>query len=153
MSTKSVGLHTVKAIYTWRTVDKLGLPAIANRLNASPALYPPPAGTSGWAPSSIDAILRNPKYTGHMVFGRRRTRNGRTVKADPSEWLWSPGPTHPAIIDRDTWQAAQHIGAEHSTSRDRDDSPIAPPPGAPFYPYRSRIRCRDCQRRESPRIS
>ena len=35
---------TVEAIFTWRTVGKLGLPAIAIRLNASPALYPAPAG-------------------------------------------------------------------------------------------------------------
>jgi len=42
---------TVEAIFTWRTVDKLGLPAIAIRLNASPALYPAPAGSDGWTPS------------------------------------------------------------------------------------------------------
>ncbi len=137
---------TVEPIYTWRTIEKLGLPAIANRLNANPALYPVPAGSDGWAASSVDAILRNPKYTGHMVFGRRRKRNGRHVKVAPSEWLWSPEPTHPAIVDRETWQAAQGIGAEHSTSRD-DETPLAPPPNAPYYPYRSRIRCRDCRRR------
>src|ERR1700728_3496528 len=111
---------TVEAIYTWRTVDKLGLPAIAIRLNASPALYPAPAGSDGWAPSSVDAILRNPKSTGHMVFGRRRTQGGRRVKVDPAEWLWTPKPVHPAIVDLQTWQAAQQIGAEHSTSRDGD---------------------------------
>ena len=64
-----------------------------------------------------------------MVFGRRRKRNGRHVKVAPAEWLWSPQPTHPAIVDRQTWDAAQDIGAEHGTSRDRDDTaPLAPPP-------------------------
>jgi len=29
-------------MYAWRTVDKLGCPAIAARLNADPASYPPP---------------------------------------------------------------------------------------------------------------
>ena len=135
----------VEAIFTWRTVDKMGLPAIAIRLNASPALYPAPAGSDGWAASSVDAILRNPKYTGYQVFGRHRTRAGKRVKADPADWLWTPAPVHPAIIDRATWQAAQHTGAEHGTSRDRD--PAAPPPNAPYYVYRSRVRCKTCQRR------
>jgi site-specific DNA recombinase len=137
---------TIEAIFAWRTVDKLGLPAIASRLNANPGLYPPPAGSDGWAPSSVDAILRNPKYTGHMVFGRRRTQGGRRVKADPAEWLWTPKPVHPAIVDLQTWQAAQQIGAEHSTSRDGDTRPV-PPANAPYYPYRSRVRCKVCERR------
>jgi hypothetical protein len=41
-------------------------------------------------------------------------------------------PAHPAIIDHDTWQAAQDIGAEHATSR--DPGPAAPPPNAPTTP-------------------
>jgi site-specific DNA recombinase len=134
---------TVEAIFTWRTVDKLGLPTIAARLNASPALFPAPAGSEGWAASSVDAILRNPKYTGHMVFGRHRSRGGRRVKADPAEWLWTPGPVHPVIIDRATWEAAQGIGAEHGTSRDL----AAPPASAPYYLYRSRVRCKTCTKR------
>jgi site-specific DNA recombinase len=135
----------VEAIFTWRTAGKLGLPAIAIRLNASPGLYPAPAGSDGWAASSVDAILRNPKYTGHQVFGRHRNRGGKRVKADPADWLWTPHPVHPGIIDRDTWQDAQRIGGEHGTSRDRD--PSAPPPNAPYYLYRSRVRCKTCQRR------
>ncbi|WP_300604692.1 recombinase family protein [Trebonia sp.] len=135
----------VAAIFTWRTVDKLGLPAIAARLAAAPGLYPPPGGAATWAASGVDAIVRNPKYTGHMVFGRRRTRGGRRVPVPPSEWLWTPQPVHPALVDRDTWQAAQGIGAEHATSR--DPGRAGPPPAARFYPYRSRIRCRDCRRR------
>ena len=32
----------VEQIFTWRTVDKLGMPTIAARLNADPARYPAP---------------------------------------------------------------------------------------------------------------
>ena len=49
------------------------------------------------------AILSNPKYTGHMVYGRIRTRNGRHVTVPADQWLWSPEPTHPAIVDLATW--------------------------------------------------
>jgi hypothetical protein len=58
----------------------------------------------------------------------------------------SPQPTHPPIIDKATWQAAQSAGAEHGTSRDTDDTTPVPATGR-IYPYRSRIRCRDCKRR------
>ena len=124
-----------------------GAPAIAARLNADPGRYPAP-GLPGWTAQLVHVILRNPKYTGHMVFGRRRTRNGRRVQAPPRDWLWSPEPAHPALIDRATWDQAQTIGKEHATSRDG----TGPGPGAVrFYPYRSRCRCRECRRRMAGR--
>ena len=63
----------VAQIFAWRTEDKLGMTTITGRLNADPAAYPPP-GEAGWSVNSVRAILGNPKYTGHMVFGRRRHR-------------------------------------------------------------------------------
>ena len=136
----------IARMYTWRTVDKLGCPAIAARLNADPAAYPPPNPATGWTAQNVRVMLANPKYTGHMVYGRHRTRNGRRTPAPPDQWLWSPAPVHPAIIDRATWDAAQDIAVGHGTSRDGDD-PNTHPATLRFYPYRSRIRCRDCRRR------
>ena len=135
----------VGQIFTWRVIGKLGMPTIAARLNADPARYPAPAG-KGWTTQTVYAILGNPKYTGHMVYGRIRNRNGRRVTVPQSEWLWSPGPVHPAIVHRDTWDAAQDISAEHSTSRDGDQL-SRHPAATRTYPYRGRIRCRDCRRR------
>ena len=135
----------VAQIFTWRVVDKLGMPAIAARLNADPARYPAPSGP-GWTAQTIAALLRNPKYTGHMVYGRLRTRNGRRVRVPATEWLRSPEPAHPAIVDRATWDAAQNIAAGHSTSRDGDE-PNTHPATLRTYPYRSRVHCRDCRRR------
>ena len=136
----------VEQVFTWRVVHKLGMPTIAARLNADPARYPAPRSGSGWTTQTVFAILGNPKYTGHMVYGRVRTRQGRRVKVPQDQWLWSPQPAHPAIIDRDTWQAAQHIGAAHGTSR--DGTALSKHPAATrTYTYRGRIRCKDCQRR------
>jgi hypothetical protein len=138
----------VGQIFTWRVIDKLGMPTIAARLNADPACYPAPRPGRGWTTQTVYAILSNPKYTGHMVYGRIRTRNGRHVTVPADQWLWSPEPTHPAIVDLATWQAAQAIGAEHATSRDLDATRPGPAAaGARFYPYRGRVRCRDCRRR------
>ena len=135
----------VAQIFTWRVVHKLGIPTITARLNAGPARYPSPTG-KGWNIPTVWAILRNPKYTGHMVYGRVRTLNGRRVTVSQSEWLWSPGPVHPAIVDRPAWEAAQEAAAGHGTSR--DGTAISRHPAATrTYLYRGRVRCRDCRRR------
>ena len=135
----------VEQIFTWRVVHKLGMPTIAARLNGDPASYPAPTG-KGWTAQTVYAVLGNPKYTGHMVYGRIRKRQGRRVTVPQAEWLWSPEPVHPAIIDRETWAVAQQISAEHSTSRDGDGL-SRHPAATRTYAYRGRVRCRDCRRR------
>jgi site-specific DNA recombinase len=136
----------VAAIFAWRTGDRLGLRAIAARLNADPGKYPPPR-PGGWTATGVNSILANPKYTGYMVYGRTR-KNGtrRGLRVPPDEWIWSPQPSHPAIITRATWDAAQTAGAEHSTSRD-DPGPSSHPAARRTYVLRSRVRHRECKRR------
>ena len=136
----------VDQIFTWRMVHKLGMPTMAARLNADPGRYPPPNPGKGWTTQTVYAILGNPKYTGHMVYGRVRTRNGCRVAVPQNQWLWTPSPVHPVIVGRGTWQEAQQIGAEHRTSRDLG-TPPSPAAAAAVYPYRGRVRCRDCRRR------
>ena len=104
----------IAAIYAMRAEDKLGVPAIHARLSADPATYPPADPATGWTLGGLYSILANPKYTGYQVFGR--TRKGRPVP--PGQWYWPDQRTHPAIIDRETWEAAQKVGAEHRSSRD-----------------------------------
>lgn len=130
----------IAAIYGWRAWDHLGVPTILARLNADPGRYPSEDPQSGWSVGGVYAILRNPKYTGYQVFGR--TRNGKPVP--PEKWYWSDQPTHPAIIDRATWDAAQAAGAAHLSAR--DTSPHNPANWR-TYPLRSRIRCKICHRR------
>jgi hypothetical protein len=81
----------VAQMFAWRTEDKLGLAAITARLAADPDACPPP-GEIGWTVPAVRAILASPKYTGYMVFGRRRTINGRNSAVPPADWLWSPQP-------------------------------------------------------------
>jgi hypothetical protein len=84
-----------------------------------------------------------------MVFGRtRKTPTGRTVQVPADQWLWSPQPTHPAIITRQLWDAAQAVGTEHSTSRDGTDANTHRQTRR-SYILRSRVRCRSCKRRMS----
>ena len=106
----------VEQIFTWRVVHKLGMPTIAARLNADPARYPAPTG-KGWTTQTVYAVLGNPKYTGHMVYGRIRNRQGRRVTVPQSEWLWSPEPVHPAIV------RPGHLGRRPGDQRGAFDQP------------------------------
>jgi site-specific DNA recombinase len=135
----------VAVIYTWRVEEHLGVPTIAARLNADKDRYPPRDGLH-WSESTVGAILGNPKYTGHMVFGRRRKTTGRRSQpAPPDQWTWSPEPSRPAIITRAMFDEAQVIGEAHRTASDTPAS--AQPRARRNYPLRSRVRCRLCQRR------
>jgi hypothetical protein len=82
-----------------------------------------------------------------MVFGRRRTHGGkRGRRVPPEQWIWSPDQTHPAIISRAVWDAAQVMGEAHGTSRD-DPALSAHPQARRTYLLRGMVRCRPCKRR------
>jgi DNA invertase Pin-like site-specific DNA recombinase len=133
----------ITQIFDWRTAAKLSIRSITERLNADPAAYPSPDGT-GWSKTTVVEILRNPKYTGYMVFGRTRKTNGRTRPVPRDQWVWSPEPVHPALTDRVTWEEAQAVSAERGNIRDAE-TPTSQP--GRRYILRARIRCRICQRR------
>jgi site-specific DNA recombinase len=137
----------VELIYTWRTENRLGIPEISARLNSDLDTYPPPVAGKGWTEGGVYSILGNPKYTGYMVFGRRRTIAGqRGRRVPPEQWMWSPQATHPAIVSRGVWDLAQAMGYTHGTSRD-GDGPSAHPRTRRTYLMRGRVRCRPCTRR------
>jgi hypothetical protein len=53
----------VPRIFEWRILDHLALTAIARRLDEAGAPRP---GGRRWSGSTVDAILKNPKYPGHV---------------------------------------------------------------------------------------
>jgi Recombinase len=119
-------------------LHKLDMPTIAARLNADPDRYPPPRPGHGWTTRTVYAILGNPKYTGHMVYGRIRKRNGRRVTVPQEQWLWSPEPVHPVIVDRVTWQQAQAIPRPKSSWTTSWTTVRIPRRSAPARDLRSR---------------
>ncbi|WP_210589748.1 recombinase family protein [Streptomyces sp. GESEQ-35] len=99
--------HTVTQIAHWRYHDRLGYAAIVDRLNADPALFPPPIPPGGaarargaWGKSAVADLLRNPKYTGYQVFNRRASRSRSGAHNDPALWVWSPQPVHEPLIPK-----------------------------------------------------
>jgi len=73
----------VTLIFIRRLIQRLSVPTIAWRLNWTR----PPGDGPGWTETRVAAILRNPKYTGHMVYGR-------TCKLPASR---KPGPSRPGV--------------------------------------------------------
>jgi len=53
-------------------------------------------------------VRHSAPYTGHQVYGRRRTRNGHRADAPADQWLWTPEPVR---------DLAPHPPAREPTSR------------------------------------
>jgi hypothetical protein len=135
----------ITQIFRWRVTGELGIPTIRARLNADPDSYPPPHPERGWTTTGLYEILANPKYTGHQVLGRTHILGpGKKVPVPPEQWIWSAQPTHPALIDKATWDQAQKIGAERGNVQDTEQPRTRP---GRRYTYRGRLWCKICKRR------
>jgi site-specific DNA recombinase len=135
----------ITQIYQWRVRDQLGVPTIRARLNANPAAYPPPDPQRGWTLAGLYKILANPKYTGYQVLGRTHiTSPTRRTTVQPEQWIWSAEPTHPQLVSKDTWDAAQHISAARGNVQDAEQPKTRP---GRRYRYRGRLWCKICKRR------
>jgi site-specific DNA recombinase len=138
----------VTQMFEWRVLESLSREAICGRLEAAGV---PAPGEGGWGPNTVGKILANPKYTGHMVYGRTRNagksqcpgqRKTRSVPQD--EWTWSKEPSHPALVSREMWEAAQKVGKDHAGVRDTEVPTTQP---GRRYALRSRLHCSQCGRR------
>src|SRR5262249_37190607 len=101
----------VTRIFHHRALAPLGYDAIADRLNADPAANPPPPpvapprAVGRGTGAGVREILRNPKYPGYMVWTRRASKKGGRCNP-PSEWVWSPAPTHEPLVTKALFEAA-----------------------------------------------
>jgi hypothetical protein len=100
--------EAVPWIFHFRASRGLSHAAIARELAADTRIYPeqidPTTGARRpWTAKRVRAILANPVYTGHQVWGR--TRDGRPLP--PSEWVLSPTVVHEPLITRNLFLLAQ----------------------------------------------
>ncbi|MHB8466516.1 MAG: recombinase family protein [Acidimicrobiales bacterium] len=88
-----------------------------------------------WGKSAVRSILANPRYTGRQVWNRQRRDEVLVDVQDvalghetvmrwnaEADWVWSVGQMHEAIVDPDTFEAAQQIrsaGAHRPTEAKR----------------------------------
>jgi hypothetical protein len=69
---------------------------------------------------------------------------GKRVWTPASEWIWTPEPTHEAIVPKEVWDAAQTMGMRHGNTRDPET--VTTRLGR-RYVLRSRLFCSICNRR------
>ena len=135
----------VRQIYDWylNGIDgkRAGRQRIAKELNA---LNIPPNTHDYWMTAVIKKILTNPVYIGKIRWRHRavkkQVKNGKLTHTRPlnDDYILSEG-KHPAIIDDDTFYAAQKIAEEI-------------PPAPVGYknelknPFAGLIRCSECGR-------
>lgn len=115
--------EVVQRIYSMY-IKGVGQLRIANVLNAEgvlcPSEYKKQNGenyknskkldkTNYWTYSTIHKMLKNEMYTGTMVQGTtKREMNDRPYLLEEDEWI-KVKDTHPAIIDRETWDKVQKL--------------------------------------------
>jgi site-specific DNA recombinase len=137
----------------------LGLGALCDKLNRDLERYPAPARNKKdemslpptWSRAQLQAMLRNPKYTGFNVWGRHDKRRGRPFIRPREQWIRSPEPTHEALIPKELFDLV-----EQRASHNERHAKLAAPKqyvqrtgrrGGRLYPLRGRVRCGLCGRR------
>lgn len=102
----------VRLIFEWYGYERMGLRAIAIRLNQRGIPAPsvgkkryPDGHTPGWAKSQILRMLRNPAYKGAEHVWRYEGMKWAT--RDESEWIAMPDHVTPAIVDPELWDRVQ----------------------------------------------
>ena len=138
----------------------LGLGEICEKLNRNLDRFPPPIPNRKddhglpptWSRSVLHGILRNPKYTGFNVWGRHDKRKGRPLMRPRDQWVWSPTPTHEAIVSRELFETVEErsLGKRNSIKAGAivrvQKSPDRPSTGR-VYTLRGRVRCGMCGHR------
>ena len=99
----------VQQIYQWYVHDGWGGRAIAKKLNESG--IPTQTGRGTWATPEILRLIRRPANVGDLQHGELEfftERTGVTHKRHRDDPLIVRD-AHPAIVERDTWEAAQRL--------------------------------------------
>lgn len=131
------GLGTTRIAQTLNR-ENLPPPGVYRRLKESNTPYYIGVPRETWSKSTIHRLLTTRTYAGDLEQGRHRRisyKSCKTVWIPRSQWIVVPG-THPAIIDRETFDRVQqmlHSGARSST-------------GGSVHPLAGRVVCGLCGR-------
>ena len=151
----------VRMIFEDYCINGLGLGAICEKLNRDLDRYPPPNRNKKdendlhptWSRSQIQAMLRNPKYTGFNVWGRHDKRRGRPFIRPREQWVWSAEPTHEPLFPKELFDLVEQRAARNEQQAKLTEPKLyiqrAGGRSARLYPLRGRMRCALCGRRMS----
>jgi len=128
-------VELVQHIFEMYVREGLGLKAITERLNKEGIPSPrdghwSESTSGGWGIGTVQSILKNPLYTGQMVWNRRATGKFHRVEGGqareraysefeklavngPENWI-TLADAHPAITDKQTFAEAQRLMRERA---------------------------------------
>jgi DNA invertase Pin-like site-specific DNA recombinase len=99
-------VQIVRDIFRMFVEGRLSKTRIADTLNESG--IPLPLGRP-WRHSFVNALLRNERYVGNAIFGRRVNKLGsKTTRRSPDQWVNMAGAC-PAIVEKEVFAAAQWL--------------------------------------------
>lgn len=103
----------VRMIFDWYVNERIGYQEICNRLDA---MGVKPVSTDRWIKNTIAEMLRNIQYDGKVCYNRKKSvtviKDGKKKVSRPlaaEEDMIIVEGKHPAIVDHDTFMAAQQI--------------------------------------------
>lgn len=143
----------VQDIFRWFVYDGMSKQAITKTLieqgipspatykheNVSKKYHNPHVqnGKGLWSHRTVNLILHNEVYLGHLVQGKAKVKSYKIktiVPVDPSQWKRTDN-THEAIIDQATFDLAQSL-----MQRDTRTAPTQ----KKVYPFSGFLKCADC---------
>ena len=126
----------VTQIYTWRVDRQARRPDHHRPAQRRPGRLPAPDGNAAGPSQPWPRSWPTPSTPGTWSTAAPAPANGRKARpVPPDQWIWSPEPAHPALVDRATWDAAQQIGSRaRQRPRPRNTHHPARPPVHPAVP-------------------
>ena len=91
-----------------------------------------------WSDTTVNQVLKNPTYLGHLVQMRSTTvsyKNKKHVTKDPDEMIWVYN-THEAIVSQELWDRCREMEASVSQGKKQKTGIVQPLSGLVF--------CADC---------
>lgn len=92
--------------------------------------------SSLWCPRTIDELLQNPTYIGHLTQGRRKKvsyKSKKEKRVPKEEWIIVHN-THEPIIDEDTFNTVQDLMKKNKNNTHKKNT----------YLLKGFLRCKEC---------
>lgn len=119
----------VKLIFQLYTKESYGDSKIANYLMEHK--IPTASGNFNWDKTTVRSILKNPVYTGRVVWGKKKINYNKigikeSKLQDKNKWLIYEG-KHEAIIDDEIFEEAQGVAKKRYTPRSHTNKTLRNP--------------------------
>jgi DNA invertase Pin-like site-specific DNA recombinase len=128
-------------------IDGASTTELANALTAAEV---PRVGGGKWTATRVRDLLKNEKYTGNALLQKKFVKDHLTKKLVRNKGelpRYYAEETHPAIIDMETYRAAQAIMETHR------DHFCGTKPTTQRYPFSGKIICGNCGKNYSHKVT